>query len=293
MKRITVFTPCYNRAYILGTLYESLKKQIHPSFLWLIVDDGSTDDTEELVQGWIAENLIEIQYYKQENGGKQRAHNKGVQLCDTELFICVDSDDYLTEDAVDTLIRVWDRIGSKREISGIAALRGTDRHTPIGTAMPRHIQASRLSDLYHVHGFRGDTALLFRTEILKEFPFYVFEGEKFIGESYVYLQIDQHYSLYILDEIIYICRYLEDGYTRNVRRLIQNNPKGYMLLNRQGAEHSRTLKNRYLYSIRYIIGCLLSGEKGAIRKAPSRILTALALPPALVLSYLTYKMGRK
>jgi len=100
-KRITVFTPTYNRAYILNRLYESLKKQSSKSFLWLIIDDGSTDNTEELVNAWIRENIIEIRYYKQENGGKQRAHNKAVELCDTELFICVDSDDYLTENAIE------------------------------------------------------------------------------------------------------------------------------------------------------------------------------------------------
>ena len=103
MKRITVFTPTYNRGYILESLYVSLKKQTNQSFKWLIVDDGSTDNTEEIVRSWRNEGLIDLQYYKQVNAGKMAAHNKGVELCDTEFFLCIDSDDYLTNDAIATI----------------------------------------------------------------------------------------------------------------------------------------------------------------------------------------------
>ncbi|MBN8193800.1 glycosyltransferase family 2 protein [Bacillus sp. NTK074B] len=288
-KRITVFTPTFNRAYILSQLYESLKKQTNQSFLWLIVDDGSTDNTKELIDMWLVENIIEIRYYKQENGGKQRAHNKGVELCDTELFICVDSDDYLTEDAVELLITTWDNIQNKENISGIVGLAGENRSTPIGTNMPTNIKSSTLNDLYNRHGFRGDTALLYKTEILKQFPFYVVEGENFIGEGYVYLQIDQNYSLFLLDRIIYICKYLEDGYTTNVRRLIKNNPKGYMVLNKQSTLLSKTIMNRYKNSIKYMIGCILSKEKHPIKNAPDKGLALLAYPAAMLYCILHYR----
>jgi len=288
-KRITVFTPTYNRAYILRQLYDSLKKQTNQSFLWLIVDDGSTDNTDELIDTWLNENIIEIRYVKQENGGKQRAHNKGVELCETELFICVDSDDYLTDDAIEVLITTWNSIQNKKNISGIVGLRGKDRATPIGTNMPTNIDRATLSDLYNRYGFRGDTALLYRTDILKQFPFNVVDGEKFIGEGYVYLQIDQHYSLYLLDKIIYICKYLEDGYTTNVRRLIKNNPKGYMVLNHQSALLSKTIKNKYKNSIKYMIGCILSREKHPVKNSPHKILAVMAYLPALLLCFMRYR----
>ncbi|MBZ9636623.1 glycosyltransferase family 2 protein [Clostridium sp. FP1] len=288
-KRITVFTPTYNRAYILNRLYESLKRQTNDSFLWLIVDDGSTDNTEELVNTWLSEELIEVRYCKQKNGGKQRAHNKGVELCDTELFICVDSDDYVTEDAIESFISTWDSIKNKQKISGIVALRGKDSDTPMGTWMPQNVEISPLTDLCDRYGFRGDTALLFRTDILKQFLFFVVQGEKFIGESYVYLQIDQHYSLYLLDRILYICEYLEDGYTANVRSLTKNNPRGYMVLNRQSAAFSKSIKSKYLNSIRYMVGCILSKEKHKIKNAPYKNFAVLAYPPAILLYILRYR----
>ena len=104
-EKLTIFTPTYNRAYTLKKLYASLIEQINQNFEWLIVDDGSTDNTEEVVKQWVDEKKITIRYFKQRNGGKQRAHNKGVEICNTELFICVDSDDYIVKDSVDKILK--------------------------------------------------------------------------------------------------------------------------------------------------------------------------------------------
>ncbi|EIM05715.1 glycosyl transferase family protein [Planococcus antarcticus DSM 14505] len=280
-KKITVFTPTYNRAYILSQGYESLKKQTNKSFLWLIVDDGSTDNTEELVHSWRSEEIIEILYYKQLNGGKQRAHNKAIEMCKTDLFVCVDSDDFLTENAVETFISTWDSIEDKSGISGLVALRGIDRNTPIGTNMPNGIQLSTLTDLYNRHKFRGDTVLLYKTEVLKEFPFFVAEGEKFMGEGYIYTQIDQKYCLFLLNQIVYIGEYLQDGYTANVKKIIKENPKSYTMLKKQEVIYAKTTKIKYLNSIKYMVGCMLSKEKSPIKKAPEKLLAILAYPPAL------------
>jgi glycosyltransferase involved in cell wall biosynthesis len=288
-KRITVFTPTFNRAHTLNRVYDSLKEQTNKMFLWLIIDDGSSDNTEEIVDNWLSEKLIEIHYYKKENGGKQRAHNKAVDLCNTELFICVDSDDYLTENAVESFLNTWDSIDDINKLSGVIALRGKDKDIPIGTEMPTHIKSSPLNDLYEKHGFRGDTAILFRTDILKCFPFFVAEGENFIGESYIYLQIDQYYSLYILNEILYIGEYLSDGYTANVRKLTKENPKGYMVLKRQAVVFSKTIKGKYLNTASYLIGCILSGEKKPIRNAPNKLLAIIAYPLAISLYFIRYR----
>jgi len=287
--QITVFTPTYNRAYILNRLYESLKRQTCDSFFWLIVDDGSFDNTDSLVNSWINENIIKIRYYRQLNGGKQRAHNRGVELCDTELFICVDSDDYLTDNAIEIFISTWNSLENKENISGIVALRGRDLHNPLGTWMPNNIKLSSLSDLYDKYRFRGDTALLFRSDILKKFPFFVVEEEKFIGEGYVYIQIDQLYSLYLLNKIVYLCEYLGDGYTSNVRKLIKDNPQGYKILNKKKALLSKRVKNKYLNTIRYIIGCILSNDKHPIKNAPYKIFAILSYPPAIILYLLFYR----
>lgn len=288
-KRVTVFTPTYNRVYTLDRLYDSLRRQTDQSFVWLIVDDGSTDNTGEIVGTWISEGLVEICYHKQANGGKPRAHNKGVDLCNTELFICVDSDDYLTDNAVERFIAVWDGIGSKQGVCGIVALKGDTADRPIGTPMPLNVHQSPLCDLYGKHGFRGDTALLFRTDVLRRFPFVVAEGETFIGEGYVYLQIDQHYSLHLLNEVLYIAAYLPDGYSRNIRKLIKRNPRSYTLLKRQAVVFSKTLRGKYRNSVSYLIGCMLSKEQHPIQNAPEKLIACLAYPLSLLLFWTLYR----
>lgn len=288
-KIITIFTPTYNRAYKIHKLYKSLLNQTNKNFKWLIVDDGSNDNTSELIKSWINENLIEIKYVFQENGGKQRAHNYGVSLCDTELFLCVDSDDYLTNNAVDELLQKWHSINDKTNICGIVAMIGYTENMPVKGWLPVNIKYSTLTDLYNKYNFKGDTLLLYRSDILKLYPFIVAEGEKFIGENYVYLQIDQKYKLYLLHKILYICEYLPDGYSLNVKKIIRQNPKGYMALKRLEVSYSKNLKLKYINSIKYMVGCILSREKHPIKNSSSRVLATLAFIPALIYIILKYK----
>jgi glycosyltransferase involved in cell wall biosynthesis len=288
-KRITVFTPTYNRGYIVHRCYESLKSQTCDDFVWLIVDDGSTDNTKELVDKWVKENNVDIRYFKQENGGKQRVHNYGVDLCDTELFICVDSDDSLTDNAIEELLSHWDNVKNDENICGIASIKGYDKNNPIGGCFfPQNIKKSTLLDLYRKHKFKGETALLYRSDILKQFKFSVADGEKFISEKYVYSQIDQKYSLALLPQILNICEYLPDGYSANIRKLSKDNPIGYMLVNKQAVTYSITVKEKYINTIKYIIGCKLCGEN-CFTTAPSKILTAFAYFPAMFLYKKLYK----
>ncbi|MCA1320223.1 glycosyltransferase family 2 protein [Bacillus tianshenii] len=290
-KIITIFTPTYNRAYKIGKLYNSLLNQTNKNFIWHIVDDGSTDNTAELVKGWINEDQIEIKYSFQENGGKQRAHNKGVSLCDTELFLCVDSDDYLTNNAIEELIHKWNRIVDKTNISGIVAMCGYTESDPVKNWLPENVKYSTLKDLYSKYKFRGDTLLLYRSDILRQYPFIVAEDEKFIGENYVYLQIDQKYQLCLLHKILYICEYLPDGYSLNVRKVIKKNPKGYMTLNQLEVLYSKKLRLKYINSIKYMVGCILSKEKHPIKNSSSKFLAVLAYFPALI--YLNLKFREK
>jgi len=292
-EKITVFTPTYNRAYILDRAYKSLINQTNKSFVWLIVDDGSTDNTESLVKEWIKEDKIEIKYYKQKNGGKQRAHNKAVELTNTELFICLDSDDYFTKDAIKILLNSWNKIKDKNKVAGIIALRGINNKNPIGTKMPQNIKFSTLSNLYKKYGFKGDTALLYRTDILKKFSFHVAEGENFIGEDYVYDQIDQKYKMFLLNKIIYICEYLDDGYTSNVRKLIKNNPKSYMILNKQKIIFSDNIKSKFINTVKYLVGGILNKEEKLINKTPDKIIAILAFLPAYLYFLIYYKGQRK
>jgi glycosyltransferase involved in cell wall biosynthesis len=149
MATVCVFTPTYNRAYVLPKLYKSLVSQTSHDFSWLVVDDGSTDNTAELVHGWQAEGLVPITFIRQENGGKQRATNTGMEHCKDELFFVVDSDDYLVPTAIEQVVEVWQGARNDATLAGIVALRGSDEETPLGTHMPAGVSRVKMWDLLH------------------------------------------------------------------------------------------------------------------------------------------------
>ena len=268
MKTLTVFTPTYNRSYTLPRLYDSLCRQTSNDFLWLIVDDGSSDDTSQLVEGWKGENKIEIFYYRQENGGKMRAHNKGVQLSKTKLFVCVDSDDYLANIAVEKILFTWNEYYQKENIAGVIGYKEIKKNgvSNILSSFPS-ILTSTLSGLY-AKGFVGDTTLVFRTDVIKQFPFPEINGEKFITESYVYEQIDQSYVYVLLNEPLTICEYQEEGYSYNIIKVHYKNPKGMALYYNQ---HSLLTKKGLIDSLRsvvyYIIYSRLAKENNIYAKS--------------------------
>jgi len=209
---LTIFTPTYNREYTLQKLYLSLKNQSCKDFLWLIIDDGSTDNTRQLVEGFIDEDMISIQYYQQVNQGKYVAHNNGVNRCFTPLFVCVDSDDYLLPNAVQRIKGTWEKIKTDIRIGGIVSPRKLEGDLLFSNPP----QFGTLEQLYSQRIFSGDTMLVYRTDILKRFPFPVFSGEKFMSEGAIYIQIDQSYVLYYLNEHLYVSNYLADGLSINL-----------------------------------------------------------------------------
>ena len=254
MAKLTVFTPTYNRRYILPKAYEALCRQTSRDFIWLIVDDGSDDGTGEMVQSWIEEARIPIQYHFQQNGGKMRAHNAGVSLCPTELFTCIDSDDYLVDDGVESILEEWESLKEKEHLAGIVAYRGRDpHHTMFGETFPCSGSAS-VSELYR-KGFLGETTLVYRTDILSRYPFPVFEDEKFIPEAVAFDLIDRQYAMHIFTKVLTICEYRGDGLTRSVDKLRENNPKGWLLYYQQRIQDSSASVLRYKYVAHAVCFC--------------------------------------
>lgn len=228
--KITVFTPAYNRAYIISNLYKSLQKQSFKDFQWVVVDDGSKDNTEELIRSFIKENnFFNIIYKKVENGGKHRAINEGLEIAEGELFFIVDSDDYLTQNSLERIVYWESTIKDKERFAGISGNRGYSENKIIGTAFKdEYIDATALER--EKNNLYGDKAEVFYTDILRKNKFPEIEGEKFITERIVWDELAyQGYKLRWFNEIIYICDYLEDGLTNSVRNLFINNPKGYAL----------------------------------------------------------------
>ena len=260
MKKITIFTPTYNRAYCLKELYESLLLQERNKFVWLIVDDGSTDNTKALIDEFVKEALIEIRYFYQENAGKMAAHNKGVDLCDTELFMCLDSDDTLLPDAISTLCAFWESVKNIDNLSGVVAPKKliNELREDISCPFPE-VRFSTLYGLYKL-GFTGETALAFRTEVLKKYPFKIFEGEKFIPESVVYKKIDRLYKLAVLNKSVMLCLYRADGYTQNMIKHQVNSPKSMSYAHADNLEHlDITFLERIKSAVNYIAFSLIAG----------------------------------
>ena len=233
---VTVFTPTYNRAYILGDLYHSLQRQTCMDFEWLIVDDGSADDTKALVASWQGEeNPFPIRYVYQENGGKCRAINRGLKEGDGRLFFTVDSDDYLTDDAIEKVIR-WDgELPRDGHFCGYVGNRGiTPTQTPNrlfpggyldGTALDRYDQVD------------GERAFVFYTEIHRKYLYPEFPGEKFLTEAVTWdLMAHDGYKMRFYNDIIWIWEYKDDGLTRAGYRVFLENPQGTGLFFRQKTE---------------------------------------------------------
>lgn len=277
---ISVITPTYNRAYILGKCYESLVGQTSRDFEWVVVDDGSTDNTQELVQSFIEENKIKIKYIKQENGGKHIAHNTAVLNSEGELVVCLDSDDVLTENAVEKAIAFW-RENAQPHNTGILAKRGDMvERKPICSALPEGVKESTLFDLTNKYGFEGDTILYFRRELLEKNLFKSFEGERFIPETNMYIEIDKCGTLLLLDEVLYLCEYLPDGLTAKYHQLLVKNPNGTADTYYKQMCMAGDFKTKLKYSVLTNIYKSLSKKKSELQFDENKLLLLVSSIPA-------------
>lgn len=229
---VTVFTPAYNRGYIIENLFRSLQRQSYQNFEWIVVDDGSTDDTQAKMQMFQAElHSFPIRYFRVENGGKHRAINLGVKEATGKLFFIVDSDDYLTDDALELIVAHEASIplNEKMQFAGVCGQKGYSAEIAIGkTFLGETLDITTLER--PAYGITGDKSEVFYTDILKKYPFPEIDGEKFITECVVWDKIAADgYKLRFFNHIVMICNYLSDGLTAQGNALFRKNPKGWGL----------------------------------------------------------------
>ena len=281
--KVTVFTPTYNRGYILDRAYNSLLKQTNKNFEWLIVDDGSIDNTQKKVKEWIKENKIQIRYIYQRNQGKPLAHNTGVLNAKYNLFFCLDSDDFLVDNCIEIILKEYKKIRDDNKITGLIAKRQFLNESKILPPFPSK-KSVTLLDLVYKYNYKYDLLLVYKKEYLKRFLFPSIPNEKFIPEPYVYNQIDQLGTMILIDKELYMCEYLEDGYSKNVKKLITNNPIGYMKFAKQEMMLAKNIKLKCIDAIRYSIGCILSGRKKELLqvKFSYKVLIILVFPITIV-----------
>lgn len=283
MRMLTVFTPTFNRAYCLDKCYQSLVRQTIKDFIWLIIDDGSTDQTGDLVNHWVKEGKIEIRYHWQENQGMHAAHNTAYELMTTELNVCIDSDDYMPEDAVEKIVTFWKEHGNK-QVSGIIALDAFNDNKVIGTELPGHIKTSTLFDLYYKYGVVGDKKLVYRTELTKANPYPIFENEKYVGLAYKYYLLDKQYEMLLMNEIVCKVEYLPDGSSLNMFNQYRKNPKGFAFYRKELMKLPFTsLMFKFRQAIHYVSSSLLIRDWKFLWGSPEKILTVLAIPFGILL----------
>ncbi len=290
MPTLTIFTPAYNRAHLLTRLYESLCKQTCQDFCWLVVDDGSSDNTRELVQSWIEENLIPIRYEYKTNGGMHTAHNLAYRLIDTEINTCIDSDDYMPINAVEKIVTFWKKHGSE-QVNGIIGLDADTNGNIIGSRFPDDKKTMTLTDFYHFGG-KGDKKLIYRTDVMKSLPEYpVFEGEKYVGLVYKYMLADLQRSMLLLNEVLVHVDYQPDGSSGTMWKQYGRHPQGFAFLRRETMKHHPYFKERLKAAIHHISSCMFI-KTNPLTDSPCRLLTTFSLPFGLILHAITIKKAQ-
>lgn len=293
MVTLTVFTPAYNRAHTLVRTYESLLKQDCKDFLWLIVDDGSSDNTADLVRKWQnRENGFEIRYIYKENGGMHTAHNAAYENIDTELNICIDSDDCLAKCAVKKIIEKWNEVKNL----GYAGLIGLDsdlKGNLIGQGFHKGMKETTLSD-YYASGGSGDKKLVYRTDVIKKYPPYpVFEGERYVALAYKYRLIDQDYKLAVMDEILCNVDYQIDGHSSVMWKEYIRSPKGFAFWRRVCMQYPESKKRMIKDCIHYVSSSLIAKDSQYIKNSPRKFWTILVFPIGFALSIVIKRKAKK
>lgn len=231
--RFSVFTPTYNRGYIIEQLYHSLQNQSFKDFEWIVVDDGSTDNTESIFQKISEENnSFPVRYIKTQNGGKHSAINVGVANAQGELFFIVDSDDRLPLNSLER-IDYYEKtipVSEKCHFAGVCGQRGYFNGGSVGTTI-ENTQTFDITSLERNENMvSGDKAEVFYTSIMKKFPFPAFQNEKFLTECVVWNRIAyKGYKLRFFNEVVYLCEYLPDGLTANIEKTYLKCPNGWFL----------------------------------------------------------------
>lgn len=284
MATLTVFTPAYNRAHTLPRTYESLLRQNNKDFIWLIVDDGSRDNTAELVESWKSrENGFEIRYIYKENGGMHTAHNVAYEHIETELNVCIDSDDCLAPGAVEKILTKWDQVKDKG-YAGIIGLDSDLNGNLIGKGFSDGLTETTLMG-YYASGGSGDKKLVYRTDVINRYPPYpVFEGERYVALAYKYRLIDQDYKLAVLNEVLCNVEYQADGHSTGMWKEYVRSPRGFAAWRKLCMQYPESTKRMIVDCIHYCSSSFLSGNRHFISHSPRKLLTILCTFPGLLLS---------
>ena len=289
--RLTIFTATFNRGHLLPNLYKSLCNQTKFNFEWLIIDDGSTDQTEQLVDNWLKHpNPFPIRYYKQENKGLIRSFNRGIELACGEYLSKIDSDDYVVNDFCESILDWIDSISSNPNLYGVSGLRVDSNGKPLkGIApsipsSPGYVDASDLER--QKYNLNADMSEAWNVEILRQHPFPVWDNEKFAPEQIVFFDIAlEGKTIRWYPKPLTICEYQDDGLTKGASKLEKENPMGYAMMYNQRLKYEKGFLNRINIASQMIALSIVGNCFGYILKSNGLVITLLSLAPGLFLSF--------
>lgn len=223
---VTIFTPTYNRAKTLERLYKSLLDQTDNRFEWLIIDDGSTDDTEQVVRSFIQDGKLNINYYRRENWGLSQTINQGLDMSKGDIFFRIDSDDYATDNAVELINSNWHLVEADEKLCGLVFLKNSLVQSQSPVCSFSDNVRTNFFDFYNKYGGKGDMAEVIRTDVFRKYKLPKFGNEKFCPEGVVWNRMSIDYDAIYIPKVIYMFEYIEGGLTQNVRKNLRRNPKG-------------------------------------------------------------------
>lgn len=280
---ITVYTPTFNRGYCLHQLYESLLRQTNVNFEWLVVDDGSSDNTESLILKWIEEAPFKISYFKQRNEGKMAKLNFIHQIVDSELCMCMDSDDYLLDNAIAEILNLWETVKSNNNIAGIVGLNVSKEGKVIGTEFPDKLCYTKFSR-FNKYKIYGDKKFIYRTDIISSYPPYPsINGERFPAPGYLYRLIDVDYDIWLHNKPLSVVEYLGDGLSKNKYSQFIKSPNAFRFYRLERMRLAENYLDRLKNAIHFVSSSLFA-RKNIFKSNRFPFTTFLALPFGIILN---------
>ena len=291
---LAVFTPTYNRAYTLWKGYEGLKRQTSKDFKWVIVDDGSTDNTRELVEGWMKEKQVPIEYYYKKHGGMHTAHNEAYRHIDTELAVCIDSDDYMTDDAVELIIDRWRKYGDDR-FAGMIGLDVFENGSVIGTSFPEGLTACKTYDMKRKYGVTYDKKYVYRPEVIKKYlPYPEVEGETYGFVNWLYQKIDHDYDMLCSNDAYCVVKYMPDGLSVHIYEQHKKSPRTRVVESDELITYVPYKAEKGKRAIQYVSSAIFAKDLSLLFKSSNKKWVLSMIPLGIAYNcYLRFKKTRK
>lgn len=286
---VSIITPIYNRANLLLRIWNSLLRQDCFNFEWIIVDDGSSDDIDEYTSIFVSENFL-VSNYKKKNGGKHTALNLGISKAQGELILILDSDDIIVDNAIALIANHWRKYKFDVSIAGLSFLKCDSLQKIVGDYFPITDSPVNNITMRYLYKVNGDKCEVFRRDILKEYKFPEFDNEKFMSECIVWNQIAEKYNMVYFNEMIYICEYLDEGLSRNIRTYFYRNPLGVAAMENGKIINLFPMKIRVISTLQYISYSLL-GKKNMYNMyddCRNKVLFLMLFPIGLMLALYKY-----